>query len=130
FNSSHRLTTLSEMVFVYLDTNWKDSAIFILNNDNTWQSSSMILPLIVDYDETLFNAHIASLRTTATNFGDIGDLQMEDEINAVCNFYELIETAMNLDGTYHNLGSSELTALEVFAESEFSISVNARAILN
>lgn len=121
---------LSRLVRTYLDTNWVDSALNVLNQDGSLVGKCLSLPLASFRDTVQAAAHITAIRTAATLKNQEGNLEEADELNRFCDFYQTLMRVNKRPGGIYSLQLEERNTLQTLANSSQSVATNAQALLN
>jgi hypothetical protein len=128
--NTKRLNTMDAIVSSYLDTNWIDSAIYFLNNEGSIEALKALVPLEMKKNVGNVAPLIVLLRSEASRLEGIDrDDPNIAELEAFCDFHELMITVTPRLGSYYSMTALEVSEIEDFASSGLAIAANAKAIL-
>ena len=131
YHDAEKLYAMNELVGIYLDTNWIDSALVTLQNDGSVEAMCLLLPLASKKDTILVSNHIEMIR----NFAAEEELwyplnQTVKELQAFCDFHESLYNIKNRSGSYFSLKQEERDRLEFISQSLTSVKIYARSVLD
>lgn len=130
--NTNRLIYVDAIVQEYLDTNWVDSAAVFLEQEGSLEALCALVPIEVRRkDTTRANAIIDTLRSVAAEMEESEPgCTKSCELNEYCDFQQSVFRIALREGGYFRIMPKERTALELMANSDARIAVNAKAILH
>ncbi len=128
--NTERLNTIDDVVRIYLDTNWVDSAVVFQEQEGSMEAICALVPLEINRDTVKAKGHISVLRTQADAIESI-DPYSEKVINikGFCDFHEMMLQIKNRPGSYFDMSQRELLQLSEISRSNLTVAPNAQAIL-
>lgn len=131
FHDATKLYALNEMVAIYLDTNWVDSAMVALQNDGSMEAICLLLPVASKKDTIIVKDHIEILRDIASEEELWYPLnKTTKELEAFCDFHESLYNIKNRGGSYFSMKTNERQNLLDIAHSLTSVAIYANSVLD